>query len=242
MLQLLKRAAAIAATGSPLAIGVLTFAFPKWEVAKAISPIQTYLLGYQIEILLALSGLAFAGTIGTLWPVRRTAAIQAYLRSLHARSWGGPSNGSLNPDFRVSFYVPHRFKFWRFGTLACVWRTDGLPPKRARWRMKTKADGDGVVGYVWKTGLEYPVRALSAGASVQEVAAYKKATYITDAVYRKLSWPGAAMLGVPVFGRNPGEKIGVLLVECRVPGSVISYSGKFGEDAVICQLVWERRL
>jgi hypothetical protein len=181
----------------------------------------------------AIIGVTGAGILGS-----RKTSMQWVLNHLHERGWGTPSG--RDPNYRVSFFVPGRGR-----TLKCVYRTDGKLPKRTwlRDRPADGRDGDGVVGYVWCTGLGRSVDALPEKPSESQRDKYCLEASVPPGDWINFTWRGAAMLGVPVsVSAAENDPIGVLLVECRIPGSRIERPPTFTQDAVLCGMIWEGRL
>lgn len=200
------------------------------------SPLTAVMYEYRMK-LLVLSALSSAAlTVAAGWTGRRKKSIDYFLEHLHKRSWS--KSGGKDLTYRVAFFIERP---WKRGRLTCYARTDRRESNKA-WSMTPPADrdADGVVGYVWQTGMVYPVKGLPAAPTQAQVADYLKQTYITKETYDSLSWKGCAMLGVPVQ-LSPDGPIGVLLVECKTHDSEVNIS-EFSRDAEVAGMIWEGRL
>lgn len=189
----------------------------------------------RMNLIIAAAVLSGLGTLGAGWSGSRRRSIEYFLDHIHKRCWN--KNGGKDHDYRVAFFVQQ----WHGKRLKCYARTDGHKTKRT-WSCSPPdgKDADGVVGSVWHNGIVEEVEALPASPNETQLNDYLRRTFTDLKTYDALSWKGSSMLGVPI-SVAAGEVSGVLLVECRLPGSKISLK-EFSRDAEVAGMIWEGRL
>jgi hypothetical protein len=182
--------------------------------------------------------------------VTRRQTIRTILDYVHKRSWG-QHHGGKNPEYRVSFWVPKRCRFRPLRpqgekALACLYRTDGRRTTKT-WLMKPPhgsgdlRDGHGLVGKIWLTEIAPAVDALPSNPNPGQVEEYRRHTCLLEEEYEAHSWKGPAMTGTIVRHSPDGEAIGVLLVECRTPGSHV-HPNEILHDSALLAMIWVGRL
>ena len=208
---------------------------------------QEVLWHWRVGLLIFLGLTAIGGQIFSYLANSRRRSVTFFLNHLHSKAWG--MRRGRDPNYRVAFFTPRRrlhlqaqVPFFGIKTvLKCYYRTDGRRPRKT-WSTLPPPDpariADGVVGCTWLHGFEPEVPALPNDPTEERIDEYCEQTYIGSDTYKNLSWRGAAMKATLVKSTAVEEPIGVLLIECKVPGSTIQMPQNFLYEAEVLGLIW----
>jgi hypothetical protein len=114
----------------------------------------------------------------------------------------------ISRDVRISLFVPHCSGKKR--ALRCLFRTDKRQPRRT-WLVDAS---EGFVLRVWKEQTSRLVAELKP-SDPDDLQRYMKASCAGEATLAARSWPGAAMLGIPVMSKPGADPTAILLLESR---------------------------
>lgn len=260
-----RRVASVASVASTLCALLLAVYSPlipsliRWGTqGNDPSPLALFLASNDGPITLVLAGIVVGGGIARAVLRHYLGAADARRKAeiltdyVHRRLWGDGIHGEPHKLIRLSLFVPRRKLFprgydWslRFilmpRVLTALHRTDGTRPKR-EWLI----DCDGVNGVEVTDGIAGQVfarRAVAWAVAVPQnpepdpgaIAAYCREAGISEEMYSKHSWPGCAILGVPVQTAASKEPVAVLIIESRDPDKPeLMPSGGLYVDAGLC--------
>lgn len=202
-------------------------------------------LKYWVPLLLV-----FLIIVLNLVKVSRDAApkktIRSFLKLLHETHFPHPSGG-LNPQYRVSLFIPTRWPRWKFIVyptwhkyLVLYARSGDLFPKtKLKWDITASEEGnyDGIAGNAWVTGVFVDKPALPPfdGGTEADRQQYMRLAFLTPEKAYKLNVRSRSYQALVIKNRV-GEKVALLMMECVEPNGLTSLTAeKWGEIAKTLQ-------
>lgn len=213
------------------AYGALATSLTEWASPPDPSHLAAFLAAHGLGINVVLLLLLVACGVVQYWAGRSKEKVaRAVVVYLHRRSFS--RDYRLDPDVRVSILVPT----WTGKKLRCLHRSDGRP-QRSRWSTGVGPNGayDGMAGYAWCTQSAQVVDGIDTGVQLDE---YLAQTHVSRKRYDDLTWPGAAMVVMPITVSMARGPIGVLIIEKRT-GYAPDLTRELFDDASLCGEVLE---
>lgn len=210
-------------------------------ISGQLDGLTRFLWNNRDVLTMILAGFSFLGAwAGARYiTTQRRRALEYFLDQAHARLW--TSKGQRNPEYRLSLFLPNA----QCTTLGCFYRTDKIRSGK-RWSIKLDETNslDGIVGAVWRTGMAVQVSSPPENPTEDEWTTYRLQSFVTKAAHEGCSWPGAAILGIPIQNADDGQLIGVLIVERNRPNAKIGdvTIRDFDHEIQMCAMILQGRL
>lgn len=205
------------------------------DAARSGSPFWAWIADHRTVVIGVLVLVAVAPTV---WSVISTNRIRndarldmmrRYLRLAKKRSF--PDADGITSRARVSLFLP-RYKGLK-RELHCVYRTDGSAPRLA-WLVNEKR---GFVVRAWLEQTAHIVQELK-NDDPQDLQRYLTESWSDEATLKERSWPGAAMIAVPITVRPGDDPVAVFLVE--TVGTELAQQVHEWDASMCCMLLEER--
>lgn len=244
-----RRLGTVGVTVATILLGAQT---PVLKWLAGLGPLGTELAKHTTVYSLLFGGLIAGSALWSAFSGSHVKQLRVLLEHVHGACWGTP-NQSRNEDYRLSFWAPSRRPSkWRartvFGelwralwgptTLRCVTRSSYGASDR-RWPIATNGDGaNGLVAHIFEYGGAGGANALSAigkdfpakDSGDPKLAQYLRDSRIGHSDAQSMGWAGCAVYALAI-SREVGVTIGVLVVECKIPGKVfLDESNRFVDD------------
>lgn len=179
------------------------------EAARSGSPFLATITDHRTLVIGVLVLVATAPTILSAFRTKRAninarlEIIKRFLRLAQKRTF--PVTDGITSRARVSLFVPRRQGKRR--ELHCVYRTDGGTTRA--WKVN---DSKGLVVRVWREQTTRTVEELKKDDPA-DLARYMAESWSDESLMKSLSWPGAAMIAVPIILRAGADPDAVFVVE-----------------------------
>jgi hypothetical protein len=172
--------------------------------------------------------------------------VRSFLKLLH-ETYFPYTSGGLNPQYRVSLFIPTRWPRWKFLIYPTAHRYlilyarsgDLFPKTKLKWDITASEEGkyDGIAGNAWVTGIFVHIPDLPPFEEGTEAdrQRYMRLAFLTPEKAYKLNIRSRSYQALVIKNRM-GEKVALLMMECVEPNGLMSLTAeKWGEIAKTLQ-------
>ena len=172
--------------------------------------------------------------------------VRNFLKLLHETHFPH-SSGGLNPQYRVSLFIPTKWPKWKFliyptrhKYLVLYARSGDLFRKtKLKWDISASEEGsyDGIAGYAWVTGIFVDIPDLPPfdGGTEDNKQQYMRLGFITPEKANRLNVRSRSYQALVIKNRMD-EMVALLMMECEEPNGLTNLSAaKWGEIAKTLQ-------